>query len=39
MGFDEVKTIGTSLRGEENAVKNLTKVSIEIENIVREWYK
>jgi FMN-dependent NADH-azoreductase len=39
MGFDEVKTIGTSLRGEENAVKNLTKVSIEIEKIAREWYK
>ena len=39
MGFDEVKTIGTSLRGEENAIKNLTKISVEIENIVREWYK
>ena len=39
MGFDEVKTIGTSLRGEENAIKNLAKISIEIENIVRDWYK
>ena len=39
MGFDEVKTVGTSLRGEENAIKNLTKISVEIENIVREWYK
>jgi hypothetical protein len=43
MGFDEVKTIGTSLRsitiGEENAKKNLTNISIEIENIVKEWYK
>jgi FMN-dependent NADH-azoreductase len=39
MGFDEVKTVGTSLRGEENAIKNLAKVSVEIENIVREWYK
>jgi FMN-dependent NADH-azoreductase len=39
MGFDEVKTIGTSLRGEENAIKNLAKISIEIDNIVRNWYK
>ena len=39
MGFDEVQTVGTSLRGEENAIKNLAKVSVEIENIVREWYK
>lgn len=39
MGFDEVKTIGFSLRGEENAIKNLTKASIEIENIVKDWYK
>ena len=39
MGFDEVKTIGTSLRGEENAIKNLAKISIQIENIVRDWYK
>jgi len=39
MGFDEVKTIGTSLRGEEIAIKNLAKISVEIENIVREWYK
>ena len=39
MGFDEVKTIGFSLRGEENAIKNLTKASIEIEKIVKDWYK
>ena len=43
MGFDEVKTIGTSLRsiniGEENANKNLANISIEIEDIVRKWYK
>ena len=38
MGFDEVKTIGTSLRGEENIIKNLPKISIEIADIVKKWY-
>lgn len=38
MGFDEVKTIGTSLRGEENTINNLPKISIEIEDIVKKWY-
>lgn len=43
MGYDEVKTIGTSLRsiimGEENAIKNLAKISIEIDDLVKQWYK
>ncbi len=39
MGFDEVKTIGTSLRGEENTIKNLPKISNEITDIVNKWYK
>ncbi len=39
MGFDEVKTIGTSLRNEESTHQNLTKISIEIDNIVNNWYK
>ena len=38
MGFDEVKTIGTSLRGEENTINNLPKISIEIADIVKKWY-
>ena len=38
MGFDEVKTIGTSLRGEENIIKNLPKISNEITDIVKKWY-
>jgi len=38
MGFDEVKTIGASLRGEENTIKNLSILSIEIDNIARQWY-
>ena len=38
MGFDEVKTIGTSRRGEENTINNLPKISIEIEDIVKKWY-
>ena len=38
MGFDEVKTIGTSLRGEENAINNLPKISNEIADIVKKWY-
>jgi FMN-dependent NADH-azoreductase len=39
MGFDEVKTIGTTLRNEESANQNLTKISVEIDNIVNTWYK
>jgi len=38
MGFDEVKTIGTSLRGDENLNKNLPKVSAEIAELVKNWY-
>ena len=39
MGYDEVKTIGTSLRGEENANQNLTKISIEIDDLAKQWYE
>ncbi len=39
MGFDEVKTVGTSLRNENNASQNLTIISNEIDNVVNNWYK
>ncbi len=39
MGFDEVKTVGTSLRNENNASQNLTIISNEIDNVVNSWYK
>ena len=39
MGFDDVKTIGTSLRSEESVHQNLTKISSEIDSIVNDWYK
>lgn len=39
MGFDEVKTLGTSLRNENNASQNLTIISNEIDNVVNNWYK
>ena len=39
MGFDEVKTVGASLRNKETENQNLTKVSNEIEDIIKRWYK
>lgn len=39
MGFDEVKTVGTSLRNENNASQNLTIISNEIDNVVNSWYE
>ena len=39
MGFDEVKTFGTSLKNENNASQNLTVISNEIDNVVNNWYK
>jgi len=38
MGFDEVKTVGASLRNKETENQNLTKVSNEIDNLVKQWY-
>ena len=38
MGFDEVKTIGASLRDKKIEAQNLTKVSNEIDNLVKQWY-
>lgn len=39
IGFDEVKTIGTSLRDEKTKEKNLSEVKNQITEIVSKWYK
>lgn len=38
MGFDEVKTIGTSLRDSESYKNNLPKISSEIKEIADNWF-
>ena len=38
MGFSHVQTIGTSLRGEENYQKNFSRVSSEINELIKKWY-
>jgi FMN-dependent NADH-azoreductase len=38
MGFDEVATLGTSLRDEQSYQDNLSKMSNEIKNIINKWY-
>jgi len=38
MGFDEVATLGTSLRDEQSYQDNLSKMSSEIKNIINKWY-
>lgn len=37
MGFDEVRTISSSLRDEETRLKNLNKVTAEIDELVKNW--
>ncbi len=39
MGFDEVKTLGTSLRDESTKAQNLAKISEEITEIVNKWMR
>lgn len=38
MGFDEVITLGTSLRDEKSYQDNLSKISNEIKNVINKWY-
>jgi len=38
MGFDEVITVGTSLRDDENYKNNLPKISSEIRQIADNWF-
>ncbi len=39
MGFDEVKTLGTSLRDEQTKAKNLSEIQSQIEELVASWIK
>jgi FMN-dependent NADH-azoreductase len=38
MGFDEVITLGTSLRDNSTSQDNLSKISSEIKNVINSWY-
>lgn len=39
MGFDDVKTLGTTLRDESTKAENLAKISTEISEIVNKWMR
>ncbi|MDX2083188.1 MAG: NAD(P)H-dependent oxidoreductase [Rickettsiales bacterium] len=39
MGFDDAKTISTSLRDEATQAQRLTKAEAEIKEIIKNWYK
>ncbi len=39
MGYDEAEVIGTSLRDEKTAEKNLNDAHKKISAVVKKWYK